>query len=120
MQHAFMLARGLVGTALAGIGILGSESTPFFPRTEFSGVPSGGDFTRRFSFIGLRTFTVPISLTALVIFMAHMDMALARQEEGFAADEDVFSDHQAGADTAHLAVPKRIETSRMWNYQMRA
>ena len=91
MQRALMLARdrvgtGLVGSALAGIGILGSEATPFFPRTEFSGVPSGGDFTRRFLFIGLHSFMVRIFLIVLVISMVRMDMAMERQAEGFAAD----------------------------------
>ena len=72
----------------AGTGILGTESTPFFPRTEFSGVLSGGDTTHRFSFIGLPTFTVRILLIVLVISTVRMDMAMERQGEGegFAAD----------------------------------
>ena len=91
MQHALRLARGRVGTGrvgpdLAGIGILGSHPTRFFPRTEYFGVRSGGDFTRRFSFIGLRTFWVRIFLTLLVNSTVHMDMAMERQGEGFTAD----------------------------------
>ena len=91
MQHGTMLVRGRVGTglagsALAGTGIPGTESTLFFPRTEVSGVPSGGDFTRPFSFIGLPTFMVPIFLIVLVNSMVRMDMAMERQGEGFAAD----------------------------------
>src|SRR5665811_105381 len=86
MRPEFMLARGRVGTGLvgpvlAGIGILGSEATPFFPRTEFSGVPSGGDFTRRFSFIGLHSFWVRIFLIVLGNSTVRMDMAMERQGE---------------------------------------
>ena len=91
MRHAFLLARGRVGTglagsALAGIGILGSKLTHFFPRTEYCGVRSGGGFTHRFSFIGLRTFMVRIFLTLLVNSTVRMDMAMERQGEGFTAD----------------------------------
>ena len=73
MQHAPMLARdqvgtGLVGWALAGIGILGSKPTPFFPRMEYSGVPSDGVFTR------------------LGLFGAHLSWATVGSAAGCAVD----------------------------------